>query len=189
METSQAAPLGDEILLERVLGGETEAFSGLVERYQGPLISFLNRMLRDPEAARDVAQDAFVKAFQSLDGYVGRNQAAFSTWLFAIARNRCLDLLRSSKRRATEDLDDHAHLPAPDAGDPVRRLRIRTLLEEGLEGMNPDQRMAFELTVAQGFSYEEAAVILGSNSGTIRSRVSRAREQLQGKLRGLAGKG
>jgi RNA polymerase sigma-70 factor, ECF subfamily len=189
MTPALATPLRDEILLERIRSGDTEAFAGIVERYQEPLVGFLNRMIRDPEAARDLAQDAFVKAFQSLDLYAGRNQAAFSTWLFAIARNGCLDLARSRKRKATENLEDHEDLPAPDPGDPGRRLRIRTLLEDALEDMPPEQRMAFELTMVEGFDYGEAAIIMGAKAGTIRSRVSRARAVLQVKLRGLAGKG
>ena len=186
MNPSQISPPGENALIARILDGDTEAFAGLVERYQGPLLGFLKRMIRDPEAARDLAQDAFVKAFQSLDGYAGRNEAAFSTWLFAIARNSCLDWLRSRKRKATEKLEDHADLLAPDAGDPARRLRIRMLMEGALREMNPVQRMAFELVLVEGFGYEEAAGIMGTSAGTIRSRVHRARELLQAKLRGLA---
>lgn len=189
MNSTQVYPPGDAILIERTRNGDSQAFAGLVDRYQAPLIGFLNRMIRDQEAARDLAQDAFVKAYQSLDLYAARNQAAFSTWLFAIARNGCLDLLRSRKRKETEKLEDHAHLPAPDLGDPARRLRIRKLMEDTLEEMSPGQRMAFELTVVEGFGYEEAAEILGANAGAVRSRVHRAREQLQAKLRGLAGEG
>jgi RNA polymerase sigma-70 factor (ECF subfamily) len=189
MKPALATSEGDDVLLERIRGGDVDAFAGLVDRYQGPLIGFLNRMIRDEEAARDLAQDAFLKAFQSLGSYTGRNQAGFSTWLFAIARNGCLDLVRSRKRKATEKLEDHEHLPAPDLGDPARRLRIRTLMEDALEDMNPDQRMAFELTVVEGFGYEEAALIQGTNSGTVRSRVNRAREALQAKLRGFGREG
>lgn len=186
-----AEPLlqGDDVLIERIRNGDSEAFAGLVDRYQGPLIGFLNRMVRDPEAARDLAQDAFLKAFQSLHLYLGRNQAVFSTWLFAIARNGCLDLMRSRKRKATEKLEDHENLPAPDAGDPVRRIRIRALMEEALEDMSPGLRMAFELTVVEGFGYEEAAVILGTNMGAVRSRVNRARVALQAKLKGFGREG
>jgi RNA polymerase sigma-70 factor, ECF subfamily len=189
MHPAQANPSSDDLLIERIRGGDSEAFAGLVDRYQVPLLSFLNRMIRDPEAARDLAQDVFVKAFQSLNGYAGRNQAAFSTWLFAIARNGCLDLMRSRKRKATEKLEDHGYLSAPDWGDPARRLRIRTLMEDALADMHPELRMAFELTVVEGFGYEEAAAIQGAKAGTVRSRVHRARELLQAKLRGLAGKG
>lgn len=187
MNSAQTTAPGDDALITRILGGDTEAFAGLVERYQGPLLGFLNRMIRDPEAARDLAQDTFVKAFQSLEGYAGRNQAAFSTWLFAIARNSCLDLVRSRKRKATEKLEDHEDLSAPDPGDPARWLRIRMLMEGALREMNPVQRMAFELVLVEGFGYEDAAGIMGTSAGTIRSRVHRARELLQAKLREFAG--
>lgn len=189
MNTAQSPSLGEDVLLERVRNGDREAFSGLVDRYQGPLIGFLHRMIRDQEAARDLAQDAFLKAYQSLHLYTGRNQAAFSTWLFAIARNGCLDLMRSRKRKATEKLEDQEHLPAPDLGDPARRLRIRTLMEEALEDMSPGLRMAFELTVVEGFGYDEAAMILGANAGAVRSRVNRARVALQAKLSRFGRKG
>jgi RNA polymerase sigma-70 factor, ECF subfamily len=190
MKTVDSAnPGDDEVLLNRVRKGEIEAFALLVNRYQVPLFGFLYRMIKDREAAQDLAQETFVKVFQSLNDYSGRNQAAFSTWLFAIARNGCLDLMRRHKRNATESLDDHEDLTNPELGDPARRLRIRAEMERALRELNPNQRMAFELTVVEGFDYEDAAEILHSTAGSIRSRVHRAREFLQSRLRVFVEKG
>lgn len=189
MKTIHSNEPVDVALLNRVRNGDKEAFAALVNRYQSPLIGFLTRMIKDKAAAQDLAQETFVKVFQSLNDFSGRNQAAFSTWLFSIARNRCLDLMRRHKRNPTESLDDHGDLPMTDLGDPGRRLRIRTEMERALAELNPVQRMAFELTVVEGFNYEDTAEILRSTAGSVRSRVHRAREFLQSRLRVFMEKG
>lgn len=189
MQNLRPDPEWEKKLIERVRCGDAEAYAGLVDRYQGPLIVFLYHMIRDREAARDLAQDTFVKAYLSIRSFETRNQAAFSTWLFAIARNGCLDAMRKRKRKFEEIRDDHPALRA-EACQPghVRDGRFRKELESGLNRLSAKHRMAFELTLVQGFTYEEAAEIMRSNVGTIRSRVNRAREILQERLRDFTGK-
>jgi RNA polymerase sigma-70 factor, ECF subfamily len=188
MQNISSDPEWEKNLIERIRSGDAEAYAGLVDRYQGPLIAFLCHMIRDREAARDLAQDTFVKAYLSIRGFETRNQAAFSTWLFAIARNACLDAMRKRKRKFEEIREDNPALRA-EAGQPghVRDGRFREELENGLARLSAKHRMAFELTLVQGFTYEEAAEIMKSKVGTIRSRVNRAREFLQQKLRDIYG--
>lgn len=189
MQTSRPDPEGEIALIERIRCGDAEAYAGLVDRYQGPLIAFLFRMIRDRDAARDIAQDTFVKAYLSIRDFETRNQAAFSTWLFAIARNGCIDAMRKRKRKFEEIREDHPALRAEaDQIGHVQDGRFREALETGLIELGEKHRMAFELTLVQGFTYEETADIMKSNVGTIRSRVNRAREFLQKKLRHFPGK-
>ena len=187
MRHPETDPEGEKAIIERVLAGETDAFTVLVDRYQGPLISFLFHMVRDMDAARDLAQETFVKAFLSMRGFETRNQAAFSTWLFAIARNGCVDALRKRKRKF-EELEEGQPELRLEAGQTahLEAGRFRDGLESALVRLSPKHRMAFELTLVQGFTYEETAAILKTNSGTIRSRVSRVRAFLQENLRHLS---
>lgn len=189
MQNSHPDPEWEKNLIERIRCGDAEAYAGLVDRYQGPLVVFLFRMIRDRDAARDIAQETFMKAYLSIRDFETRNQAAFSTWLFSIARNGCIDAMRRRKRKFEEIREDHPALRA-DADQPahLRDGRIREELENGLTQLSEKHRMAFELTLVQGFTYEEAAEIMKSNVGTIRSRVNRAREFLQKKLREFSGK-
>jgi RNA polymerase sigma-70 factor (ECF subfamily) len=189
MQNDRPDPEREKILIERIHSGDAEAYAGLVERYQGPLIAFLFQMIRDREAARELAQETFLKAYVSIREYETRNQAAFSTWLFAIARNGCIDAMRKRRRGFEAIREDHPAMRT-EADQPgyVRDGRFRKELENGLTQLSVKHRMAFELTLVQGFTYEEAAGIMKSNVGTIRSRVNRAREFLQGKLRDFSGK-
>lgn len=182
-------PEGEKALIERVRSGDTEAFTGLVERYQGPLIGFLSNMIRDEEAARDLAQETFVKAYTSIGSFETRNQAAFSTWLFAIARNACLDAMRSRKRRSGQIGSNHPELRVDTAqpGYP-EAWHFRNALENALAKMGVKYRMAFELTLVQGFSFGETAIILKTNTETIRARVKRTRESLRKTLRHFRGR-
>ena len=173
-------PEGEKALIERVRSGDTEAFSGLVDRYQGPLIGFLSNMIRDEEAARDLAQETFVKAYTSIGSFETRNQATFSTWLFAIAKNACLDVMRNRKRRSEIIGSYHPEL-LMDAAQPrhLETWHLRNALENALAKMSLKYRMAFELTLVQGFSFGETAIILKTNTETIRARVKRTRESLR----------
>src|SRR5438445_7580586 len=143
----------EKALIERVRSGDTEAFAGLVDRYQGPLIGFLFNMIRDADTARDLAQESFVKAFTAIRAFETRNQASFSTWLFAIARNGCLDALRKRKRRFEEFHDEHPELRMePAQQGHLEAARFQSILEAGLARLGAKHRMAFELTLGQGFT-------------------------------------
>ncbi len=183
MQKLDVDPLWEVKIIERILGGDSEAFSELVDRYQGPLLGFLRNMIQDRDAAQDIAQETFVKAFLAIREYEGRNNASFSSWLFTIARNACLDALRKRKRKFEIFLEDGADVPEnPGSIGEAERHQIKRMLEVALNHLGIKHRMAFELTLVQGFTYEEAAEIMQSNPGTVRSRVNHARTKLKEKL-------
>lgn len=183
------SPLREEenALIERIRQGDAEPYRVLVERYQDPLVGFLYNLLKDRESAREIAQEAFVKAYQGIRKFESRKDARFSTWLFTIARNSFLDLRRQGKRRLEEEI--HEDMPElrseADQEGHVQDARIRKALEAGLGQLGEEMRTSFELTMVQGFSYEEAAVIMKTHPHIIRYRVHRTRVHLKSLLQGF----
>lgn len=190
MQNSVNDPEWEKRVIERIRNGDSEAFSVLVDRYQGPLLRFLGNMLQDRDAAQDVAQETFVKAFLAIKQYQGRYDASFSSWLFTIARNSCLDAIRKRKRKAElfqEENDDLAEYQ--DETTPAERHSTGRMLERALNQLGVKHKMAFELVLVEGFTYEEAADIMQASPGTIRSRVHHARNKLKEKLQVFSRKG
>lgn len=183
------SPLREEenALIERIRQGDAEPYRVLVERYQDRLLGFLFNLLKDRELAREFAQDAFVKAYKGIRNFENRREARFSTWLFTIARNSFLDLRRREKRRIEEEVQEDMPELRIEAGQDshVQDARIRKALDKGLGRMGEAMRTAFELTMVQGFSYEEAAAIQKTNVSVIRYRVHRTREHLKSLLKGF----
>jgi RNA polymerase sigma-70 factor (ECF subfamily) len=183
------SPLREEEsdLIERIRQGDAESYRVLVERYQDSLMGFLFNLLKDRELAREFAQDAFVKAYKGIRNFENRRDARFSTWLFTIARNAFLDLRRREKRRIEEEVqEDMPELTIEAEQDRhVQDARIRKALDKGLGKLNEKMRTSFELTMVQGFSYEEAAVVLKTSVPVIRHRVHRTRVHLKSLLKGF----
>lgn len=175
----------DSEWVERVRNGDAEAYARLVRKYESPLLGFIFNYLKDGQAAQDLAQEVFVKGYTSIRTYENRNQAAFSTWLFAIARNACIDELRKSIRRREDPLEDfHPHMSAQASqAEDLTNKRFHAELESGLMSLSLKYREAFDLTYVQGFSYVDSAVVLKSNVYTIRSRAEKARSVLEKKMR------
>ena len=151
--------------------GDLGAFETLVRRYQAEVWRLARRLVRDPAAADDVTQDAFLRAFRGLPRY--RGESKFSTWLFAIARNCAHDELRRAGRRSTlsERLDRER---AGDHPGPGEAIEVR----EAVERLPLEAREAIVLIDMFGASYADASTILDVPVGTVKSRVHRAREQL-----------
>lgn len=171
-------------IIEKVLTGESEAFRGIVDRYRKPVLSFLYNLLGSREHVEDLGQEVFLKAYHSLAGFDARRGAAFSTWLFAIARNACMDFRRKARRSAedTEVIRREAEISSED-----RASEARGILEEALVSLPEDQRLAVEWVFIRGMSYEEAARLEGISVGTLSSRLARAKERLQRSLQGEKG--
>lgn len=180
--------LADEEIIGLVLAGERQQYSVLVRRYQDALFRFAAGMIADPDAAADLVQDTLVKAYSHLDRC--RDPGRFRVWLFQILRNRCLDHLRSGRRRDVP-LEERPDLPAGGEG-PERRLErgeLRSQLEAALARLPDAQREAFLLKHVQDLSYEEMAAMLDASVGALKMRVMRARETLQDLLQETAGYG
>ncbi len=165
---------GDAVLVAAARGGDTAAFEQLVRVHAGAVYGHALRFFGDPQAAEDVAQEVFIKVYRSLQGFDGT--AAFSTWLYRVTRNVCVDMLRSGRHRPVPtDLVDLT-LAAPD--DTATSAITRAMLESAVRGLTPEDRDAISAVGLFGMSYAEAGKALGVPEGTVKSRVFRARRTL-----------
>lgn len=182
----------DKTLIERCLGGQTDAFGELVLRYQDRLFNTLFLMVNSHEDARDLSQEAFVLAFRRLESF--RGDSAFYTWLFRIAVNAAISFRRKAARQKTGSIDAAREAMGLEPVDqhrdigPSRRMEVaeeQLLVRAALSELSDEFRQAIVLTEIEGLSYEDAATAMGCPIGTIRSRVHRARNDLKEKLRVL----
>lgn len=154
--------------------GRAGAYAHVVEALRQPVLEFLYRMTGDRGLAEDLGQEAFLKAYRNLDRYDGC-RAKFSTWLFAIARNLCLNALR--KRPAGwEPLD--ASAPEPDGRNPfllAAETQLAERIAEAVRSLDPPQREVFVLIEYRYCTLSETAEIVGCPQGTVKSRLHRAR--------------
>ena len=164
----------------RVLAGDIEAFSGIVERWQRPLVNLAYRFCRNQAQAEDMAQEAFIRAFRHLDQW--RGDAAFSTWLFSLA----LNVFRTSLRRTPQHEEpsaDLATVPAP--GSPAQDVADRRAAETVRRAVLTLPRQYREALILFYFmerSLNEAAQCLGVPEGTLKARLHRGRALLKAKL-------
>lgn len=186
------APTDEALALEARRGSE-EAFRKLVERYQRPVYSLLVRIVRNPESAEDIAQEAFVKAWRALARFDPSRK--FSSWLFKIAHNSALDALRRqgvdtiSLDAPIGDSEEPPELPAdPAAENPLRRLVARDsgrALEAAIGELRPQYREILLLRFQEGLAYEEIADVLSIPLGTVKIHIFRARAELARRMQAL----
>lgn len=183
--------LSDLALVERVQRGDQSAFNVLVLRYQQKVLKLITRYVRDTMEAEDVAQEAFLKAYRALASF--RGDSAFYTWLYRIAINTAKNSLVSTKRRP---IDYHLDLQDPEQyalqarltdGETPEHLVLTDEIRETVNGamadLPEDLRTAIVLREIDGLSYEEIAAAMDCPVGTVRSRIFRAREAIDRKLR------
>jgi RNA polymerase sigma-70 factor (ECF subfamily) len=187
----QADP--DAVLMLRVKRGDRDAFAALVEKYKQPLFNFIFRTLRDETEAEDVAQNVFLQVYKSRARY--QRTAKFSTWLFTIARNLCLNEIRRRSRHPAESLEEsHAeHEDQPQRQYEDKRIFLPTetalhgelavKIEEALAELPENQRTAILLCRQDELSYEEIAKVLDCSLSATKSLIHRGRETLKEKLK------
>ena len=166
--------LTDGDLVSRAQSGQLDAFEELVRRHRLATYRVALRMLGDESDAEDATQDAFVQAWRNLGGF--RADAAFSTWMYRIVTNRCLNMVRA--RRRTEPLPDDREAPA---SRPDRIAEARWQVEDlklAILRLTPEQRAPLVLRELQGCSYEEIAQALDLSISAVKSRLHRARLEL-----------
>ena len=173
-------------IVRKVLGGDANAFETLVLEYEKNVYNIALRMTGNSEDAADMTQEAFIKAYNSLQSF--RGDSKFSVWLYRIVSNVCLDFLRSKNRRPTvslsveDDDGEDAQLDVADESQSPELLLDRKLTRDsvrrGLASLPPDYRQILLLREIQGLSYDEIAQALSLEVGTVKSRIFRARKRL-----------
>ena len=183
----------DAALMLRARRGDRAAFSGLVDKYKQPVMNFIHRSLRDEAEAEDLAQNVFLQAWKSRGRY--RQTAKFSTWLFTIARNLCLNEIRRRSRHPAESIEeehaeheDQPHRQYEDRSQmaPPEQLlqgELARKIEEALAGLPENQRTAILLCRQDELSYEEIAEVLDCSLSATKSLIHRGRETLKEKLK------
>ena len=178
----------DTEMVQAVLGGDATAYRGLVEKYQERVYAMIYGMIRNREDARDLTQEAFVKAYRNLSGF--RLEAGFYTWLYRIAMNLAIDFTRSRKRRESTGFDESVatrdgtgNVAELHHGDsPSRRIERQQLYDQimsAMEKLPDDQRQVVLLRELEGLSYREIAEVMEIPEGTVMSRLFYARKKLQ----------
>ena len=187
---SPYALIDEKTLVAKCVEGETPAFEELVFRYEKKIVAAAYRLCGNREEGEDMAQEAFIKAWRALNGY--RGQASFGTWLMAILTNLWRDRLRKNQL-PQESLDEVIEgeegvmrkqfrdgKPGPD--DLTEAQEMQEILGGMIQELKPEYKEALILRDVQGFSYEEVAVITGSNLGTVKSRINRGRTLIKAKV-------
>ncbi|KGE03346.1 RNA polymerase sigma factor RpoE [Pseudohaliea rubra] len=186
----------DKQLVDRVQRGDKRAFDLLVLKYQHRILGLISRYIHDADEVQDVAQEAFIKAYRALPGF--RGDSAFYTWLYRIATNTAKNHLVSRSRRPpgadveVEDAEQYESGGAlRDLENPENALfgeELRSVVEAAIDDLPEDLRTAVTLREFDGLSYEDIAEVMGCPVGTVRSRIFRARESIDVRVRAqLAG--
>ncbi|MDG1013291.1 MAG: RNA polymerase sigma factor RpoE [Luminiphilus sp.] len=180
----------DQQLVVRAQRGDTRAFDLLVLKYQGRIATLVARFVNDATEVEDVTQEAFIKAFRALPKF--RGESAFYTWLYRIASNAAKNYLVARGRRpaTTTDVQDAEYF---EEGDALREIEtpenayfgseLAKTVQGALEGLPDELRAALSLREFDGLSYEEIADVMACPVGTVRSRIFRAREVVDSRVR------
>lgn len=182
-------------LVNRAKEGDMTAFAELVRRYQVPVVHFCQRMIGSLQDAEDIAQESFVRIYRNLQKLTPK--AKFTTVLFGIARNLTLNAIRDAERRGRGKVvsltkeDESSEWAIPDEKrNPERSAQLGELegaIQEALLELSPEHREIILLRELQDLDYDEIARITGTRKGTVKSRLSRAREQLRLRLLSFGG--
>jgi RNA polymerase sigma-70 factor (ECF subfamily) len=185
----------DQLLVERVQKGDKKAFDALVLKYQQKVANVISRYIRDPSEVLDVTQEAFIKAYRALPNF--RGESAFYTWLYRVAINTAKNHLAAASRRppkedieaeTAEQMDMGTRLKEQDTPEQLAMQdQIAATIKSALEALPDDLRTAILLREFEGLSYEEIAEAMDCPIGTVRSRIFRAREAIDKKLKPLLG--
>ena len=183
----------DKEIIERVKGGEKEAYDLLVLKYQQRVINLISRFVKNHSDALDVSQETFIKAYRALPNF--RGESAFYTWLYRIAVNTAKNHLTVQSRKITKSDYDVADIEQIEGNMSLTEqttpesLLVKDELQETIlktiENLPEDLKSAIMFRVIEGFSYEEIAEVMECPVGTVRSRIFRAREMIDSKIKPL----
>jgi RNA polymerase sigma-70 factor (ECF subfamily) len=177
----------DRDLVGRARRGDREAFTQLIVQYQVPLYNMALRMVGKPDDAADIAQEAFLRAWEKIRTL---REAPFKAWLFQIAANLCYDHFRRGKRYGVMPDDEQTGqtnvvglgIVTPDPQERAEANERTRLVRDSIQALDHDMRIAIVLRDVNGMAYDEIAGVLGVPLGTVKSRIARARAQVQERL-------
>ena len=178
----------EQELVERAKKGDETAFEVLVTDNEKRIYNLCRRLTGNPEDAAELTQEAFLNAWRGLSRFQG--ESSFSTWLYRLASNACIDFLRKEKRRQnlsmTVSLDDEEEARQVELPDEryapereLERTEVRQAVAAGLERLTPEHRQVLVMREINGLSYAEIGAVLGLEEGTVKSRIARARNALR----------
>ncbi|MDP4094416.1 MAG: sigma-70 family RNA polymerase sigma factor [Bacillota bacterium] len=179
----------DKSLLDKAKKGDVQAFEDLIEGYQKRVFNITLRMIGNYDDASELTQEVFIRVFRSLNSF--KEEAQFSTWVYKIATNICLDELRKQKKRkAVISLDEEIRTddgeikrqiedekPTPDII--AEKNEMKNIVNKAIQSLSEEYRFVIIMRDIQGFSYEEIAKIIKCPEGTVKSRINRARKALK----------
>jgi len=181
------AEFEDDLLLQRAASGDMDAFEALIRSYERLIFSIAYRMLGNADDARDASQEVLIKIYKNLGKCA--NMKAFKSWVYTVANNTCIDEIRKRKNKTADSLDAmiqtddgemEKQFPADDLTPEERLLRKenKEALQKAILQLSPEHRTLIVLRDIRGLSYGELAEATGASLGTVKSRLSRARNQL-----------
>ncbi len=179
------APMDEETLVALAQQGDIDAFNQLVSEYQQLAYNVAFRILGNEDKACDATQDAFLRGYRALYQFRG---GSFKSWMLRIVTNSCYDQLRAQQRRPTTRISDlvedeeHSDLLEDGAESPesyTERMELGALIQQGLSSLSDDQRVVLVMSDIEGMSYGEIAAALSLALGTVKSRLSRARNRMR----------
>lgn len=165
----------DAEVVRRVLAGQTNEYRLLVEKYQWPVFRFVHSLVGNQHEAEDLTQDTFLAAFANLASYTS-SRARFSTWMFTIARNRCVNYLKRLKSMPGESVEV---IDERTAAEQISEREFLDQLDAALASLPLEQRTAFVLAEIEELPYAEIARIESVSLGTVKSRIHRAKQRLR----------
>lgn len=175
----------DVELMLRFQKGDVSAFEELLRKYQKPLVNFVYRFLHSREEAEEIAQEIFLRVYASAGSY--RPEAKFSTWIYRIATNLCLNEIRKTKGVVLDSLEtggiDDEAMSLPDKSVPspqelTEYSQLVEMIKKAIDRLPPRQRLAVILNKYQGLSYREIAEVMECSEGAVKSYLHRAKENL-----------
>jgi len=169
----------DTEIIKQVLQGDTDSFRLIVERYQVSIIRYVGNMINDNQICEDIAQDVFLTAYKKLSSF-DPYYSKFSTWLFVIARNISINVLKKKKPLSMEEVPEKMNIEEP--SDELTKSELFKKLDKILNSLPLKQKEAFILAEFEKLPYSKIAEIQGTRIGTVRSRINRAKNNLKSTL-------
>ena len=180
--------MNEDFLIKKAKKGDSAAFSALMEQHFAMIYNLALRMSGNPDDASDLTQEVMIKLFKNIGAFEGKSK--FSTWVYRVAANTCLDELRKIKRKKTVSLDAEYETedgsvgyeaedtaPTPDVS--AERSELKTIVAKAVSRLGEEYRTAVILRDINGLSYTEIAEVIGCSVGTVKSRISRGRANLK----------